>query len=121
MRSTGPVPRIDAAGFRLAALLVGGLRPVYGGGGLCIITLWRGASLVAALPLTWDQRAGPLSVRCLRFISTGEAEYEEPVRITSIFCTCLVRPLLCAAGRVGRRSTMAWDTLELLDLPQTRR
>src|SRR4051812_16870994 len=48
---------------------------VYGAGGLRIISVWRGSQLLGVLPLYMSGRAdNPLAVRCLRFISTGEAE-----------------------------------------------
>jgi CelD/BcsL family acetyltransferase involved in cellulose biosynthesis len=91
--------------------------PTYGTGGLQIVTAWRGAALVAALPLYEGRRGGgPVTARELRFLSTGEAEYEE---------TCPdYLDALCLPGHeeasldavwtaVGR---LAWDHLELLDL-----
>jgi len=91
----------------------------YGTGGLRIVTVWRGSRLVGALPLYLGHSAGgSLGGRDLRFISTGEAEYEET-------CPDYLN-LLCLPGEesacvssmwheVGR---MAWDQLEFLDLPQ---
>ncbi|MDB5293879.1 MAG: hypothetical protein JWL69_5120, partial [Phycisphaerales bacterium] len=54
--------------------------PVYGDGGrgLRVIVVRRDGRLIGALPL-YEQHAGigPLMVRRLGFISTGEAEFEE--------------------------------------------
>src|SRR3712207_5573728 len=45
---------------------------------LQVVTVWRGAQLVAVVPLYISRgRVGPLGVRRLGFISTGEAEFEE--------------------------------------------
>lgn len=51
--------------------------PVYRGGGLRLITVWRGSSLIGLLPLYESAPDGVFAVRHLRFISTGEQEYEE--------------------------------------------
>jgi CelD/BcsL family acetyltransferase involved in cellulose biosynthesis len=92
---------------------------VYGQGGLRIITLWRGTSLVGALPLYLHIGSGhALAVRCLRFISTGEAEYEETC---PDYLDLLYRPGeadACAEAAWTAIKAMTWDTLELLDLPQ---
>lgn len=94
--------------------------PVYGRGGLRIITLWRGASMVGALPLYLHVGRGhALAVRCLRFVSTGEAEYEETC---PDYLDLLHRPGeadACAEAAWAAIDAMTWDTLELLDLPQT--
>ena len=53
--------------------------PVYGerGHGLRIMTIRRGPELIGVLPLYQKSAAGPWGARRLRFISTGEAEFEE--------------------------------------------
>jgi CelD/BcsL family acetyltransferase involved in cellulose biosynthesis len=93
--------------------------PTYGTGGLQIVTAWRGHELVAAVPLyqvRHDRRS--LGLRQLRFLSTGEAEYEE---------TCPdYLDTLCLRGEEEAWTDvlwdclngLAWDHLELLDLPQ---
>jgi CelD/BcsL family acetyltransferase involved in cellulose biosynthesis len=91
----------------------------YGTGGLQIVTAWRGTRLVGALPLYEGRNgAGPFGVRQLRFVSTGEAEYEE---------TCPDYPnILCLRGEEDACldavwhcvERLAWDHLELLDLPK---
>ena len=89
---------------------------LYGTGGLRIVSAWRGSRLVGAVPLYVGGVCGSLGGRYLRFISTGEAEYEET-------CPDYLN-LLCLPGEeaacvdsmwdeVGR---MAWDRLEFLDL-----
>lgn len=93
--------------------------PVYGRGGLRIITLWRGARLVGVLPLYLDVgRGGRLGVRCLRFLSTGEAEFEE---VCADYLDLLHLPdeeMACAKAAWRAIDAMAWDTLELLDLSE---
>jgi CelD/BcsL family acetyltransferase involved in cellulose biosynthesis len=93
--------------------------PTYGSGGLRVVTVWRGPRLVGALPLYMRRgRGGPLGVCQLRFISTGEAEDEE-------ICPDYMN-LLCLSGEEdtcvdsvwAEVSQMAWDRLELLDLPE---
>ena len=52
--------------------------PRYGaGGGLRVLTAWRGTRLVAALPLYESLVGGPVGRRRLQFLSTGETEAEE--------------------------------------------
>ncbi len=91
--------------------------PVYGHGGLRIITLWREARLVGAVPLYLDVgRGGWLGVRCLRFLSTGEEEFEE---VCADYLDLLHLPgedRACAQAAWRAIDAMAWDTLELLDL-----
>lgn len=93
--------------------------PVYGQGGLRIITLWRGARLVGAVPLYLDVgRGGWLGVRCLRFLSTGEEEFEE---VCADYLDLLHLPgedMACAQAAWRAIGAMAWDTLELLDLSE---
>ena len=93
--------------------------PVYGRGGLRIITLWRGARLVGVLPLYLDVgRGGWLGARCLRFLSTGEAEFEE---VCADYLDLLHLPdegMVCAQAAWRAIGAMAWDTLELLDLSE---
>lgn len=92
--------------------------PVYGSGGLRIISIWRGSRLVGALPLYLDVGRGmPFSVRCLRFISTGEAEFEETC---PDYLNLLHMPddeTACAQAAWAAVDAMQWDVLELLDLP----
>jgi CelD/BcsL family acetyltransferase involved in cellulose biosynthesis len=87
----------------------------YGRLGLRILSLWRGSRLVGVLPLY--QKRGPYGVLQLRFISTGEAEYEE---------TCPdYMNLMCLPGEESACADAAWieilklkwDCLELMDLP----
>ena len=53
--------------------------PAYGnrGQGLRVITVRRGPDLLGALPLYQGTTSGPWGARQLRFISSGEAEFEE--------------------------------------------
>jgi CelD/BcsL family acetyltransferase involved in cellulose biosynthesis len=90
------------------------------GGGLRVVTVWRGPQLVGVLPLYQARTGGAgVGVRRLRFLSTGEAEDEE---------TCpnnldlLCRPgeeAACAAAVRGALATASWDHLDLTDLPET--
>ena len=92
---------------------------VYGltyGRGLQIVTAWRGSRLVGMLPL-YQVRSGSLGVRRLRFLSTGEAEYEEtcPEYLNALclhgeeeVCLGVVRACI---------ERLAWDQLELINLP----
>ena len=95
--------------------------PVYGdrGRGLRLITVRRGPDLIGVLPLYQRTTRVPGGARQLRFISTGEAEFEE---------TCAeyldVLHVPGAAGEcvaaVGRTLTddrsLPWDQLELSDI-----
>lgn len=84
---------------------------------LRIITIWRGTRLVGVLPLYIRTEAdGPLSIRQLGLLSTGEAEFEE---------TCAeYLDVLCADGHrdvctreVWRAiDSMEWDCLEFRDV-----
>ena len=87
---------------------------VYGAEGLRIITLWRGDLLVGALPL-YLQNVG--LIRCLRFISTGEAEAEE---ICPDYLNLLHLPSAaheCVEAAWEAISAMRWDRLEWMDMP----
>jgi len=90
---------------------------LYGTGGLRIVTIWRGALLVGALPLYLGRGVGgSLGGRHLQFISTGEAEHEETCPdYLNILClpgeeAACVRSMWDEVGRMG------WDRLEFLDL-----
>jgi CelD/BcsL family acetyltransferase involved in cellulose biosynthesis len=86
---------------------------------LKIITIWRSECLIGVLPLYLDRGASRFSSRRLGFISTGEAEIEET-------CPDYLN-LLCAAGDETACAdlawkeihAMAWDRLELLDMPES--
>ncbi|OOG46691.1 GNAT family N-acetyltransferase [Rhodanobacter sp. C01] len=93
---------------------------VYGAGGLRIITLWRGSVLSGALPLyIAGADAGRVAARCLRFVSTGEEEFEE---ICPDYLDLLHLPgedTACAEATWLAIDAIEWDTLEFLDLPQS--
>ncbi|WP_216844750.1 GNAT family N-acetyltransferase [Rhodanobacter sp. L36] len=90
---------------------------VYGAGGLRIITLWRDEQLVGALPLYIEVRkSGPFSIRCLRLISTGEAEYEETCPDYLDLLHVPGEEKACARAAWSAMAGMDWHTLELLDL-----
>lgn len=92
--------------------------PVYGSGGLRIVSIWRESRLVGALPLYLDVGRGtPFSVRCLRFISTGEAEFEETCPDYLNLLHVPDDEMACAQAAWAAVGAMQWDVLELLDLP----
>jgi len=92
--------------------------PVYGRGGLRIVSLWRESRLVGALPLYLDAgRGASFGVRCLRFISTGEAEYEETCPDYLNLLHLPDEEMACAQAAWAAMDAMQWDALELLDLP----
>jgi CelD/BcsL family acetyltransferase involved in cellulose biosynthesis len=86
---------------------------------LQVVTVWRGTQLIAAIPLYIRGGTGnALGLRRLGFISTGEAEFEE---------TCPdYLDMLCRPGDETSGASviwqaierMAWDQLELIDLPE---
>lgn len=88
----------------------------YSTGGLQIVTVWNGLQLIGAMPLYIGSAKGvSFGLRVLRFISTGEEEFEE---------TCpdyLDMLCLCGAEEVIAKviwleiSKIDWDYLELLD------
>ena len=52
--------------------------PVYSAPrGLRLLTVWRGDCLLGVLPLYQCRQKHILGIRCLKFLSTGEAEFEE--------------------------------------------
>jgi CelD/BcsL family acetyltransferase involved in cellulose biosynthesis len=92
--------------------------PVYGAGGLRIITLWRGTQMVGALPLYIElRRTGPFVIHCLRLVSTGEAEFEEtcPDYLNLLHLPGEAKD--CARAAWQAIAQIRWHTLELLDLP----
>ncbi|MEW5835833.1 MAG: GNAT family N-acetyltransferase [Pseudomonadota bacterium] len=92
--------------------------PAYGAGGLRILTFWRGTHLVAVAPLYLQlEGRGPFAMRCLRFLSTGEAEFEETCP-DYLDLLCLPgEEAACASAFWEAVDRMEWDALELLDLP----
>lgn len=93
--------------------------PVYGVGGLRIITLWRGRALVGALPLYIScARGGALAARCLRFLSTGEAEHEETCPDYLDLLHLPGEEAACVRAAWAAVDAIEWDMLELLDLAQ---
>lgn len=92
--------------------------PVYGAGGLRIITLWREAQLVGALPLYIDNRRGsPYAAQCLRFVSTGEEEYEETCPDYLNLLHLPGEEMACTHAAWVAVDTLHWDTLEFIDIP----
>jgi CelD/BcsL family acetyltransferase involved in cellulose biosynthesis len=93
--------------------------PTYGTGGLQIVTAWRGTRLVGVLPLYESRQGGsPLGARQLRFLSTGEAESEEtcPDYLNTLCLDSEEEDCVDAVWNCVER--LAWDHLELLDLPE---
>lgn len=85
---------------------------------LRVITVWRGARLIGAMPLYARQEmTGPLGLRRLGFLSTGEAEFEETC---ADYLNILFVPgeeAVCVDAVWRAVGLMDWDHLELLDLP----
>jgi CelD/BcsL family acetyltransferase involved in cellulose biosynthesis len=91
--------------------------PVYGTG-LRIVTLWRGTTLVGALPLYLGRgHGGTLGARCLRMMSTGEDEYEETCPDYLNLLHLPGEEEACARAAWTAIGTMTWDVLDLVDLP----
>ena len=91
----------------------------YGAGGLRIVTVWRGVKCVGAIPLYLGRRTvGPVGIRELRLISTGEAEHEE---ICPDYLNLLCLPgdeAICNESVWREIAHMPWDYLEFLNLPE---
>ncbi|HKR77727.1 MAG TPA: GNAT family N-acetyltransferase [Rhodanobacter sp.] len=92
--------------------------PVYGAGGLRILSFRRDTRLVAVAPLYLKVNgSGPFATRCLRFLSTGEAEFEETCPDYLNLLHLPGEEIACAEAFWDAVEDMEWDTLELLDLP----
>ncbi|MBI3864413.1 MAG: GNAT family N-acetyltransferase [Planctomycetia bacterium] len=73
--------------------------------GLRIVTVWRDAQCIGAVPLYLGRRTiGPVGVRELRLISTGEATFEET-------CPDYIN-LLCLPGAEAECSEAFWKTVD---------
>jgi CelD/BcsL family acetyltransferase involved in cellulose biosynthesis len=92
--------------------------PVYGADRLRLVTATREGELVAVAPFYLSTgNAGAPGVRCLRFISTGEAEFEETLpEYLNVLCRPGDAPEAAAAVWQGIRA-LEWDCLEWLNLP----
>jgi len=87
----------------------------YGRLGLRILSWWRGSRLIGVLPLY--QTRGRYGVAQLRFISTGEAEFEETCPdYMNLMCLPGEESACADAAWLGIRQ-LKWDCLELMDLP----
>lgn len=114
--SSSPSPALDFAWLRTWWQVYGS---VYGKGGLQIVTIWRGTRLIGALPLYESSSDGSrFGVRQLRFLSTGEEEYEEtcPDYLNMLCLRGEEETCLGAIWRCVER--LDWDHLELLDIPE---
>ena len=91
----------------------------YGPGGLRIVTVCRDHRCIGAIPLYLGRRAvGPLGVRELRVISTGEAEHEET---SPDYLNLLCRPgdeAVCSEAVWNELARLPWDDLEFPNLPE---
>jgi hypothetical protein len=93
--------------------------PIYGTGGLRIIGVWRGAQLVGILPLYLARPSGSVpGFRQLRLISTGEAGHEETCPDYMNLLYAPGEEGACTAAVWHQLGLMAWDHLELVDLPE---
>lgn len=84
---------------------------------LNLVTLWRNSTLVGALPLYRRTTEDVFGIRHLRFLSTGEAQCEETC---ADYLNLLCRPeeeSACVEALRDVLRDMAWDHLELLDVP----
>ncbi|APG26445.1 hypothetical protein A7E78_00325 [Syntrophotalea acetylenivorans] len=84
--------------------------------GLLIFTLWRETKLICGVPLYVSR--GKFGVRCIRFISTGEEEYEE---ICPDYLNILALPgeeEVSAAAFWREIAGLGWDQIEFQDLPK---
>lgn len=85
---------------------------------LCIITLWRADALVGVLPLyERRERLGPFAVRCVGFLSTGEAEIEEICPDYLDLLCSVDEEAACANAAWHAIDGLAFDHLQLLDMP----
>lgn len=86
---------------------------------LRVVTVWRGARLLGALPLYVRQElGGPIGLRCLAFISTGEAEFEETCADYLNMLCIPGEEVNCADSMWRAIELMKWDHLQLLDIPK---
>ena len=94
-------------------------KPTLRVGGLRVVTIWRSEQLIGAMPLfICCGKGGPLGLRRLGLISTGEAEFEETC---ADYLNILYAPddeVLCVESIWQAVGQMDWDHLELLDLPE---
>ncbi len=90
--------------------------PTYGPNGLRIVTVWRNARLVGAVPLFLAGGAGESGIRSLRFVSTGESEEEETCPDYLDLLSIPGEEGDCARLVLDEVRRMPWDELELLDL-----
>jgi CelD/BcsL family acetyltransferase involved in cellulose biosynthesis len=97
--------------------------PVYGdrGQGLRIISVRRGPDLIGILPLYQTTTRGPWEARRLKFISTGEAEFEETC---AEYLDLLHMPGAAAdcVGAVGtalrHEPNLRWDQIDLFRMSE---
>jgi CelD/BcsL family acetyltransferase involved in cellulose biosynthesis len=92
--------------------------PTYGANGLRIVTVWREAQLVGAVPLFLARGAGTSGLRTLRMISTGEAETEETCADYLDLLSIPSETADCARLMWNEMRDISWDCLELLDLSE---
>lgn len=90
-------------------------RPALRNASLRIVTIWRGPTLVGALPLYVDHGQG-FRVRRLRFLSTGEAEFEETCPDYLNLLSLPGEEAACARLMWSEIHRLTWDHLELINL-----
>jgi CelD/BcsL family acetyltransferase involved in cellulose biosynthesis len=83
---------------------------------LRVLTIWRDARLIGAMPL-YLCSGGALGIRRLRFISTGEPEGEETCPDYMNLLYAPDEADACVAVAWKAIAEIGWDYLELLDLP----
>jgi CelD/BcsL family acetyltransferase involved in cellulose biosynthesis len=86
---------------------------------LRVITVWRRARLIGALPLFIHRdRNSWLVIRHLRMMSTGEAEFEETCPDYLDLLSLSGEEAVCADSVWRAIDEMTWDHLELLNLAE---
>jgi CelD/BcsL family acetyltransferase involved in cellulose biosynthesis len=93
-----------------------------GGTGLRIVTFWRQSQLAGVLPL-YEGRAGNglVSVRKLRFISTGLRQFEETTTeyLNLLYAPNEAEPCMEALrSALNDRSVFRWDEMDLENMPE---
>ena len=86
--------------------------------GMRIVTVWRGARCIGAIPLYVGRCAvGPIGIRELRMMSTGESEFEETCP-DYIDLLCLPGDEAACRDAVWKAiNDIAWDRIRLERLP----
>lgn len=91
----------------------------YSSEGMRVVTVWRGTQCIGAAPLYLGHRTiGPVRVRELRLISTGEAEFEETCPNYMNFLCRTGEEAVCNGAVWRAVEGMPWDRVFLQGLPE---